>query len=515
MSSKQTYILAIDQGTTGTTCALISGKDFSFIGKRTVEFPQHFPTPGEVEHNLDEIWESVRKAATLLLKKMEVKSNQITAIGITNQRETIAAIHKQSGKALGPAIVWQDRRTTNYCNQLISEGKDKLIKEKTGLTTDPYFSGTKIKWLLENRPEVKRALQENNALFGTIDAFLLYRLTSGEVFATDITNASRYLLMNIKSGEWDNELLSLFGIDPKTLPEIKDTFSSFGKTKGLDFLPDGIPITCLFGDQQSALFGQQGIEKGDIKCTYGTGAFMLMNTGSDLIYSNSGLLTTVAYRHQGKTAYALEGSSYIAGAAIQWMRDQLKVITTSAEIEVLAKSASSNEEMEHLLFLPFFSGIGSPYWFSHAKGAILGITRDTTRTHLARACLEGVALSVNDLMHAFAHDLKYPISAISVDGGASINNLLMEMQASISKTPITRPQVIETTAYGAALGAAIGIGALNFSDIKGYWKEDRTFRPSSNRELMSYYERKISMWKESIERLFLKKSLSTPAHSNS
>ncbi|MBF0205798.1 MAG: glycerol kinase GlpK [Oligoflexia bacterium] len=520
MISNQSYILSIDQGTTGTTCALVNSNDFSFVGKVTTEFAQHFPCPGEVEHHLDDIWASVRSSTLELLKKYSVDGKQIITIGITNQRETVAAFNKK-GNGLMPAIVWQDRRTTDYCQQLVKEGRGPWVQQKTGLTIDPYFSATKILWALKNNLQVQRGLNNQDLFFGTIDTFLLYKLTSGKSYFTDVTNASRYLLMNIKTGEWDNDLLDFFAINTKILPVINDTFSDFGKTAGVGFLPDGIPISCLMGDQQSALLGQGGIDRGDVKCTYGTGAFLLMNTGEDLVYSNSGLLTTVAYRHKNKIQYALEGSSYIAGAAVQWMRDQLVLFKNSSDIEALAHQVRDLQEMEHILFLPFFTGIGSPYWKSDAKGAIVGITRDTQMSHLSRACLEGIALSINDLLTAFTTDLSKGISvssttvtantmnngstlyALTVDGGASSNNLLMEIQANISDLPIVRPEVTETTAYGAALGAAIGLGILKLSETKKFWREERRFFPSSDPRTKTFYKNKIKQWNDVIKKLYL------------
>lgn len=494
------FILAIDQGTTGSTACLINADTFEFVGKVNKEYPQIYPQPGLVEHNLNDIWESVTFTIEKVLKDYNVSGNQIKCIGVTNQRETTCAF-KKDGTPLHNAIVWQDRRTHVFCDDLRKKGLSEKIKEKTGLTIDPYFSSTKMHWLLNNTDAVKTSAQNNDLRFGTIDTFLLYKLTNGNSYKTDASNASRTMLMNLKTLKWDPELLDLFNVRESMLPEITDSFTVFGKTQGLGFLPDGIAISGILGDQQSALFGQAGFNKGDFKCTYGTGAFLLFNTGSDLHYSKNGLLTTVEYSHQGKPCYALEGSTYIAGAAVQWLRDNLKLINKSSEIEALANEVKNLSEMENILFLPFFTGIGSPYWQAEAKAAIVGLTRDTKNAHIARACLEGITFSINDLIEAIRKDTNQPIAEIRVDGAAVENNLLCDIQASVSNLKIIRPKVIETTAYGAGLAAAIGIGMINFSDIKKLWREDRTFGgiPSWS----DYYSKKRIQWQSTIQRLFL------------
>ena len=333
------FILSLDQGTTGTTAALIDAKTFSFVAKVNQEYPQIYPKPGLVEHNLNDIWASVKSTVTAVLDKANIKPNMISAIGITNQRETTCAFDR-SGSPLSNAIVWQDRRTFDFCAK--HKDKEEMLRAKTGLPLDPYFSATKMRWLLKNNDQVTRAAKEENLLFGTIDTFLLYRLTG--VHASEPSNASRTLLYNLQDGDWDQSLLDFFEVPAKTLPKILPSFGLFGKTQGLDFLPDGIPITGILGDQQSALFGQAGHSKGSLKCTYGTGAFMLLNTGEEAIRSEHGLLTTVAYAHKGKTFFALEGSCYIAGAAVQWLRDNLKIISSSSEVELLAKKVESLDE---------------------------------------------------------------------------------------------------------------------------------------------------------------------------
>jgi glycerol kinase len=488
------YILSIDQGTTSTRACLISASNYQFIDKIAKEFPQLYPQSGQVEHDLNEIWETVKYTIKELLNKNGLNGSEIIAIGITNQRETTCAFNRK-GEPLAKAIVWQDRRTIEYCQKLKS--KESIFKSKTGLTLDPYFSGTKIKWLLDNNYSVQSALKSSDLLVGTIDTFLLYKLTG--VHATDASNASRTLLMNLKTGNWDDELLSILEIPKSILPEIFDSFGVFGATKNLDFLPNNIVISGILGDQQSALFGQSAIAPGQAKCTYGTGAFALTNTGDNIVYSNSGLLTTVAFQYKKKRTFALEGSCYIAGAAVQWLRDELKIISSSSEIEELAQKANFNQ-MENILFLPFFTGIGTPHWKSEAKGAIVGLTRDTGKNHLAAACLEGIAFSINDLFGAMEKDSGSKIISINVDGGAVNNNFLMEIQATVSNCEIIRPKITETTAYGAALAAAVGINLIGLEDIKKFWKEDRRYNPVKEKAL--YLDKKYNLWKETIKRLY-------------
>lgn len=486
------YILSIDQGTTGTTACLINAETFAFIGKVNQEYPQIYPHPSWVEHNLNDIWSSVEHTSRELLRLHNVQGTQIIAIGITNQRETTCAFSR-AGIPLANAIVWQDRRTSEFCVELRSRpGLSDKIKKITGLPIDPYFSASKMNWLLKNNVSIKEAAEKNNLLFGTIDSFLLYKLTGNSSHKTDASNASRTLLMDLKTTSWNRELLELFEIDKETLPSIEDSFGSFGTTHGLSFLPDGIPITGILGDQQSALFGQAGFQKGEMKCTYGTGAFVLLNTGSDLVYSQSGLLTTVEYRHKGETCYALEGSSYIAGAAVQWLRDNLKIISKSSEVEPLAREVKNLDELKHILFFPFFSGIGSPYWNAEAKASIVGLTRDSNRSHIAYACLEGIALSINDLLMAMKKDTGLSIKTLKVDGGAVENNLLMQLQATISETKIIKPKIIETTAFGAALAAAVGVGLVELDQLTSLWQKDRDF--IAEESLIHYIGEKKLLW---------------------
>lgn len=494
------YILAIDQGTTGTTCVLVDAISFEFTHRLSMEHTQIFPKPGEVEHDLAEIWNNTESLISKLLLDNKIPAESIQCIGITNQRETTCAFNKD-GTPLYNAIVWQDRRTGAYCDQLKHAHMDSVISAKTGLPVDPYFSASKMNWLLNNIPEIKNANQNGSLLFGTIDTYLLYKLTGHTQFKTEVSNASRTLLMDLESCNWSNELLKIFGINKKSLPVICDSFHEFGKTKGLSSLPDGIPITGILGDQQSALFGQTGVEEGDTKCTYGTGAFMLLNTGNEIKRSNNGLLSTALYRHNGETIYALEGSSYIAGAAVQWLRDNLGIIDESSQIEEFALKVHDLEEMKNLLIFPFFTGIGSPYWRSDAQASILGITRDTNKYHISRAILDGIALSINDLIKTMEEDTGIEITSMRVDGGAVSNNLLMHIQATISQTEIIRPKIIETTAYGAALAAAVGNKSINFSEIKNHWSKDKSFDPKPSE--LQFYKRKKAQWDTVIKKLYL------------
>lgn len=488
------YILSIDQGTTGSTALLIDSKSYEVVEKVNHEFKQIFPKPGWVEHNLNDIYDSVTRAIKDVMKAGNVSGNQIDCIGITNQRETVCAYTKD-GEPICNAIVWQDRRTAQYCK----DNKEAYSKhqDKTGLPLDPYFSGTKMKWLLENVEDVSSSNKKDELRLSTIDTFLLYKLTNGNAFKTEPSNASRTLLMDLETCEWDDELTSFFNIPKNALPEICDSFTDFGETSGLGFLPDGIKISCILGDQQAALFGQAGYKEGELKTTYGTGAFIVLNTGEKKLKSSNGLLTTIAYRHNGKTIYALEGSSYIAGAAVQWLRDNLKIIKSSPDVEALAAKASE-ESMESILFLPFFTGIGSPHWNADARAAIVGLTRDSSQEHISRACLEGMALSINDSIQALIEDFPSSVNAIKVDGGACLNNLLMQFQANFSQKEIVRPKVIETTAYGVALGAYVGIGKMQMSEIDSLWKEEKVFRPKSS----GYFSNKKSLWDSYIIRNF-------------
>lgn len=495
------YIIAIDQGTTGTTCVLLDANTFKIIDKHNIEHRQIYLKPGLVEHDLNEIWQSTLSSINLCLKNNNVDPHKIKCIGITNQRETTCAFTKD-GVPLSNAIVWQDRRTESFCESLDKAGHSESIKKKTGLPIDAYFSASKMHWLLENNLEVKSALNTKTLLFGNIDTYLLYRLTGNKVHATDASNASRTMLMNLDTQSWDQELLDIFKVSASTLPEIKDSIGVFGYTKGLDILPDGIAISGILGDQQSALFGQACFHEGGMKCTYGTGAFLLLNTGTQKKYSSNGLLTTVAYKHKNETYYALEGSTYIAGACVQYLRDNLKFFSSAREIEPLAESATLTNTKD-VFFLPFFTGIGSPYWISNAKASILGLTRDSGSKEISRAALEGIAFSINDLIGAMGRDLNKPLTNLKVDGGAVSNNLLMQIQANISDVEVIRPEVIETTAYGAALAAAIGVGLTTKEKLSQMWEKDKSFIKVNDSETTDYFNYKKAKWSHYIKALYI------------
>jgi len=490
------YLLAIDQGTTGTTSLLVDITTMKILDKEKVDYRQIYPKPSWVEHDLNDIWASVQNSVTTILTRSKIDPKKILGIGITNQRETTCAYDK-SGRALAHAIVWQDRRTADYCNQK-RDKYNELCRTKTGLPLDPYFSGTKMRWLLDNVPAVKEASEKNNLRLSTVDSFLVFRLTNGESFVIEPSNASRTMLMDLDSFQWDPILLNFFGVSKDFLPQINESFSHFGSTKNAGFLPDGIPVLSILGDQQAALFGQNCVRVGDIKSTYGTGAFLLLNTGDKIIHSSTGLLTTAAYSFKNKKIYALEGSAYIAGAAVQWLRDNLKSIKTSGEVSSLASEVTDLTQMEHVLFMPFFTGIGTPYWNSNAKAAILGLTRDTSNAHIARACLEGIALSLNDSVSSFKKDFS-TLNDIRVDGGAAGNDLLMQMQANFSQKKILRPMVTDTTAFGVAVGCLVERGELSIDEMGKFWKIEKEFTPEKN----PYYEKKKDLWDNTIKKLFI------------
>ena len=490
------YLLAIDQGTTGTTSLLIDAATLKIIDKDKCDYRQIYPHPGWVEHDLNDIWDSVQSSVSKVLKRSGADPKSIIGIGITNQRETTCAYDRQ-GKPLHNAIVWQDRRTALYCaNNKDTYNKD--FRKKTGLPLDPYFSGSKMRWLLDNVEAIKASVVLRDLCLSTIDTFLVFRLTDCRSYVTEASNASRTMLMNLETFNWDEELLKFFGVSKDFLPEIKESFTNFGVTKNVGFLPDGIPILSILGDQQAALFGQNCVNVGDIKSTYGTGAFLVLNTGEKIVHSTTGLLTTVAYFFRGKKVYALEGSAYIAGAAVQWLRDNLKCIKSSPEVSLLAEQVTDLSQMEHVLFLPFFTGIGTPYWNANAKAAIVGLTRDTHNGHIARACLEGIALSLNDSVSSFKKDFP-SMNEIRVDGGAAGNDILMQLQANFSQKPIQRPQVIDTTAFGVAVGCLVGKGEISIEQMGKYWKLEKEFVPEKN----PYYATKKHLWDETIKRLYL------------
>jgi len=470
-------ILSIDQGTTGTTVVLLD-QELNIRAQGYREFGQIYPQPGWVEHNPDEIWDSVLGAMAAAFSSGDISPADVGAIGITNQRETNLIWDRATGKPCHNAIVWQCRRTADICEQLRKEGREELFRSKTGLLLDPYFSGTKLKWQFDNVSGLREDAEEGKVIVGTIDTFLTWKLTNGEAHVTDATNASRTLLMDLGSLAWDEELCTILGIPQKVLPNIRGCSEIYGHTKNVPGLPDGIPICGIAGDQQAALFGQACFETGEAKCTYGTGAFLLMNTGDKPVPSANRLLTTVAWHIDGKTTYALEGSAFIAGSAVKWLRDGLKIIDSASQIEAMALEVP---DTGGVTIVPAFVGLGAPHWRSDARGVITGLTLGTGLPHIARATLEGIALQNVDILNAMESDSGRQLLRLKVDGGASANNLLMQMQADFLGCRIVRPQIVETTALGAALLAGLGAGVWKgFNDIAGVWKEDRTFIPEMN-----------------------------------
>ena len=485
------HVIAIDQGTTGST-VLVLDEQLAVRGRGYKEFPQIYPQPGWVEHDPEEIWKSVSVALGQALKGIEPSS--IAAIGITNQRETAVLWDRKTGKAVHNAIVWQDRRTADQCAQLKAAGKEARVKALTGLTLDPYFSGTKVAWMLHHIDGLATRAKAGDIAFGTVDSYLLWRLTGGQTHATDVTNASRTLLFDITTLAWSDELLETIGVPRALLPEVVASSGTIGKTKGVPGLPDGVPIAGIAGDQQSALFGQACFTPGDAKCTYGTGAFILMNTGDKPVASKSGLLTTVAWKlSTGELRYALEGSAFIAGAAVQWLRDGLQFFSTATEIEALALSVPDSGGV---IVVPAFAGLGAPHWRPDARGTITGLTRGTTRAHIARATLEGIALQNVDILRAMERDSGRSLTALKVDGGAAANSLLMQFQSDVLGVEISRPALVETTALGAAFLAGLGTGVWRDQDaVRKTWREERRFTPTADRAKIAEH---LARWNAAV-----------------
>lgn len=467
------YILALDQGTTSSRSILFShAGEIKAVAQK--EFTQIFPQPGWVEHDPREIWSSQASTIAEAITIAGVNGENIAAIGITNQRETTIVWDAETGEPIYNAIVWQDGRTAEYCNGLIAEGLTDKIREKTGLILNPYFSGTKVRWILENVPGAREKAEAGKLRFGTVDSWLVWNLTKGDVHVTDVSNASRTLLFNIHTLEWDQELLDLFGIPASMLPEVKSSSEVYGHTRSTIFAHE-VPIAGIAGDQHAALFGQMCIEPGTLKNTYGTGCFLLMNTGKDAILSKNNLLTTIAWKIGDEVTYALEGSIFVGGSCVQWLRDGLKIIQNSGEVEDLATSVDDNAGV---YFVPALTGLGAPYWDSRAKGTITGITRGTTTAHIARAALEGIAFQTMDIVNAMQKDAGIPLGTLKVDGGASRNNYMMQFQADILGTNVVRPTCVETTAKGAAYLAGLAVGFWDSIDeIREQWGIDRTFTP--------------------------------------
>ncbi|MBL9015894.1 MAG: glycerol kinase GlpK [Myxococcales bacterium] len=471
------HVIAIDQGTTGST-VLVLDEQLQVKGRGYKEFRQIYPKPGWVEHDPEDIWGSVTAALGQALAGIAPSS--IAAVGITNQRETAILWDRKTGAPVHNAIVWQDRRTADRCAQLKASGKEERVKQLTGLTLDPYFSGTKIHWMLNNVEGLATRARAGEIAFGTVDSYLVSRLTGGAVHATDVTNASRTLLLDLHSLAWSDELLEIMGVPRALLPAVLPSSGPIGQTRGVPGLPDGIPIAGIAGDQQSALFGQACFAPGDAKCTYGTGAFILMNTGDKAVASKSGLLTTVAWQlSTGELRYALEGSAFIAGAAVQWLRDGLQFFSSAKEIEGLAASVPDSAGV---IVVPAFAGLGAPHWRPEGRGAIMGLTRGTTRAHIARATLEGIALQNVDILRAMERDSGRPLTVLKVDGGASANDLLMQFQSDVLGVEISRPELVETTALGAAFLAGLGTGVWkDQAEVTTTWREQKRFKPTTDR----------------------------------
>ncbi len=486
-------IMSLDQGTTSSRAVLFNHKGEP-VEMAQQDFEQIFPQLGWVEHNPIEIWESQISSAKEVLKIAEASNNEVAAIGITNQRETTVVWDKSTGEPIYNAIVWQDRRTAKFCDELKANGKTELIKEKTGLIIDSYFSATKLKWILDNVEGAREKANNNELCFGTIDTWLVWKLTNGEKFITDVSNASRTMLFNIHNLEWDQELLELFNIPKSILPQIKESSEIYGETSESLF-SKRIPIAGIAGDQQAALFGQLCTEKGMVKNTYGTGCFLLMNTGDKPIYSKNNLLTTVAWKINGEVNYALEGSVFVGGAAVQWLRDGLKIIDDSSEIEELASSVSDNGGV---YFVPALTGLGAPYWDAYARGAIIGLTRGSTQAHIARAALEGIAYQVYDIVGAMEADANAKGKELRVDGGATSNNLLLQFQTDIFGFPVVRPNVQEITALGAAYLAGLAIGFWkNIDELKNQWSINKTFTPKMEIEKAEVL---LKQWHKAVSR---------------
>ena len=472
------YILALDQGTTSSRSILFD-KAGTVIAVAQKEFTQIFPQPGWVEHNPEEIWQTQLATAKEVMADAKISAADIAAIGITNQRETTVVWNRNTGKPIYNAIVWQDRRTASFCDELKAKGFDKIIQQKTGLVTDAYFSGTKVKWILDNVAGARELAIKGELCFGTIDTWLLWKLTNGKVHATDVSNASRTMLCNIETCQWDGELEKLLDVPGNMLPQIRSSSEVYGSTTLLDDVTE-IPIAGIAGDQQAALFGQLCTQPGMVKNTYGTGCFMLMNTGEKMIASKNNLLTTVAWKINGITQYALEGSVFIAGAVVQWLRDGLGIIKTSADVEALAMQVNTTDGV---FVVPAFAGLGAPYWNQHARGTITGLTRGSTAAHIARAAVESIAYQTMDVLKAMEADSGISIKELRVDGGATKNDLLMQFQSDVLDTKVIRPTITETTALGAAYLAGLAVGFWkSIDELQEQWQIEKIFSSAITNE---------------------------------
>ncbi|TVQ06807.1 MAG: glycerol kinase [Bacteroidetes bacterium] len=487
------FILALDQGTTSSR-ALLFDKAGNIRSVAQKEFQQIFPKPGWVEHDPNEIWSSQVSVAAEAMSKMGINGTYVAGIGITNQRETTIVWDKRTGEPVYNAIVWQDRRTSGYCDELKNKGMAETIREKTGLVIDAYFSGTKIKWILDNVEGAREKANRGELAFGTVDSWLVWKLTQGRTHITDVTNASRTMLYNIKKLDWDDDMLKLMDIPKTMMPQVKSSSEVYDHTN-TTFFASKVPIAGIAGDQQAALFGQMCTEEGMSKNTYGTGCFMLLNTGEKPFISKNNLVTTIAWQINGKTTYALEGSIFIGGAVVQWLRDGLGIIKSSADVEALARQV---EDSGDLFFVPTFTGMGAPYWDQYARGLMVGISRGTTRAHIARAALEGIAFQTMDVLNVMQKDTGMEAIELRVDGGASANNLLMQIQADIINTKVVRPKVIETTALGAAYLAGLATGFWeSLDEIKQQWQLDKSFEPTLSAEETKVRREK---WADAVNR---------------
>lgn len=487
------YILALDEGTSSCR-AIVFNKKGEPCATAQREFPQIFPKPGWVEHDPNEIWSSQASVIAEVITTLDINGKNIAGIGITNQRETTVVWDAETGEPLYNAIVWQDRRTAELCDKLKTEGKSDLIHKKTGLLIDAYFSGTKIKWILDNVEGARQRAEQGKLRFGTIDTWLVWKLTRGEVHCTDVSNASRTMLFNINTLDWDDELLDMLDIPRSMMPRVCSSSEVYGHTKTTIFAHE-VPIAGIAGDQQAALFGQQCTEPGMMKNTYGTGCFLLMNCGSKPIFSKNNLLTTIGWQLDGKVTYALEGSIFVGGSVVQWLRDGLRLIHVSSEIEALAASVA---DTGGVYFVPALTGLGAPWWDQNARGTITGLSRGTTAAHIARAALEGIAFQTYDIAEAMEKDAGLKLRELKVDGGASHNNLLMQFQSDILRSRVVRPTVTETTARGAAYLAGLAVGYWeSLDDISGQWEADRCFEPQQSQE---YADKAVAGWRDAVRR---------------
>ncbi|MCA1633773.1 MAG: glycerol kinase GlpK [Acidobacteria bacterium] len=489
------FVLSIDQGTTGTT-VLVFDRAARIVGRAYSEFAQHYPRPGWVEHDAEEIWRVSRSVAAAALREAQIEARDLCAVGLTNQRETVVAWERATGEPVARAVVWQDRRTAPDCDALKARGLEQRFREKTGLVLDPYFSGTKMRWLLDHTPSLRARTVRGEIAFGTVDSWLIWKLTGGRVHATDYSNASRTLLFNIHELGWDEELLAILEVPRDALPEVKPSSHFYGLTDASAFFGAEVPVAGVAGDQQAALFGQACYGEGLAKNTYGTGSFLLMNTGATPVESREGLLTTVAWGLEGEAVeYALEGSIFITGAAVQWLRDGLRIIERADETEALAASLTSNEGV---YFVPALAGLGAPHWDAYARGAIVGLTRGTTRAHLARAALESTCYQTRDVVEAMERDSGVRLKELRVDGGAVGNGFLMQFQADILGVPIIVPEVAETTAAGAAYLAGLAVGFWkNRGEIAASWKAARRYEPQMSEDERGRLHRR---WLRAVER---------------